>query len=54
MNAPSFSQLSRQFNAVTWERTMAEIAEGGHDEMPPLRLDSTDVSDLKAYIDRLR
>jgi mono/diheme cytochrome c family protein len=52
--APPFRVLRVRFNGLTWERTMAEIAQGGHGEMPALALDSRDVKDLRAYIEGLR
>lgn len=53
-NAPTFRQLRLRFNDITWERVMAEIAAGGHDEMPPVALDTTDVRDVRNYIEALR
>jgi cytochrome c len=53
-NAPPFRQLRVRFNTLTWERAMTEISEGGHDEMPAVRLDSADIRDLKAYIETIR
>lgn len=54
MNAPPFRVLDLRFNAITWERKMAEIAIGGHDEMPAIRLPDSDVRDLETYIRGLR
>lgn len=53
-NAPPFRDLRIRFNAISWERKMAEIAEGGHDEMPAVRLDDIEIRDLRAYIESLR
>lgn len=52
--APAFRDFSIRFNSLTWERKMAEIAEGGHDEMPPLRLDDVEIRDVRAFIESLR
>ena len=52
-NAPPFRVLRVRLNTITWERTLADIAKGGHNEMPPLALDSADVSDVQAYIETL-
>lgn len=54
IKAPPFRALGRQFNAITWERALAEIAGDGHDEMPPLRLDAGEIRDLEAYVKSLR
>lgn len=48
--APAFPELAMRFNALSWERKMREIAEGGHDEMPPLALPDGDVGDLRAFM----
>jgi mono/diheme cytochrome c family protein len=53
-NAPTFQQLRLRYNQITWERAMAEIAEGGHDEMPAVRLETADIHDLQDYIRTLR
>ena len=53
-NAPPFRQLRVRFNTLTWERAMAEISEGGHDEMPAVRLDDADIRDLRLYIEAVR
>jgi mono/diheme cytochrome c family protein len=53
-NAPPFRELRIRFNEITWERTMRAIAEGGHDEMPPVFVDDIDARDLRAYIESLR
>lgn len=53
-NAPPFQQLRLRFNQITWERAMAEIAIGGHDEMPPVALDSADIRDLRTFIEASR
>jgi mono/diheme cytochrome c family protein len=53
-SAPPFPTLRIRFNQLTWERTMAEIAAGGHDEMPPVSLSDSEIRDLKAFIDGLR
>lgn len=52
--APPFRQLRIRFNALTWERTVAQIGKGGHDEMPPVKLDIDEVRNLEAYIETLR
>jgi mono/diheme cytochrome c family protein len=52
--APPFPQLGIRFNQISWERVMAEIAGGGHGEMPPLELPPDEVRRIKAYIDGLR
>ena len=53
-NAPPFRDLRIRFNAITWERTLGEIAKGGHAEMPPLTVEGSDVANVKAYIETLR
>lgn len=53
-SAPTFRELRLRFNQITWERAMAEIAVGGHDEMPPVALESADVRDVRNYIQALR
>ena len=53
-NAPPFPALSVRFNGISWERAMKQIAEGGHDEMPPVRLDDKDIRDVRAFIESLR
>lgn len=52
-NAPPSRQLRIRFNEITWERTMRAIAEGGHEEMPPVFVDDVDARDLRAYIESL-
>lgn len=54
MAAPPFRDLRVRFNQITWERTMAQIAAGGHDEMPPVAVSDIDIRDLKVFIDTLR
>ena len=52
--APPFTQIRLRFNAITWERAMRAIGEGGHEEMPAVSLDPSEIRDLRAYIDSLR
>lgn len=53
-DAPPFSRLRIRYNAISWERVMADIAAGRHGEMPPITLDSSDVRYVRAYIETLR
>jgi mono/diheme cytochrome c family protein len=53
-NAPPFAQLGLRFTGIGWERAMAEIARGGHEDMPPTRLDPSEIADLSAYVQSLR
>jgi mono/diheme cytochrome c family protein len=43
-----------RFNEIAWERALRQIAEGGHDEMPPVAVEPAEVSDLHAYVSSLR
>lgn len=51
--APPFRNVRIRYNALSFERRMAEIAEGGHDQMPPLRLDKAQIEAVGAYIEGL-
>jgi mono/diheme cytochrome c family protein len=51
VGAPPFRELRLRYNALSFERRMVEIAEGGHYDMPPLRLEPGDVADVQAYIE---
>lgn len=51
--APPLRDVRIRYNALSFERRMAEIAEGGHFEMPPLRLDRAEVDAVAAYIESL-
>jgi cytochrome c len=52
-NAPPFRAIRPYYNDLVFRRRMEEIAEGGHYEMPPLRLDPGEVRDVAAYIESL-
>jgi mono/diheme cytochrome c family protein len=52
--APPFRRLRMRFNEIAWERALRQIAEGGHDEMPPVAIDPSEASDLHAYVGSLR
>lgn len=51
--APPFRDIRIRYNEITFQRRMAEIAEGGHFEMPPLTIDAADARDVSAYIESL-
>lgn len=51
--APPFRDLGLRYNAISFERRMAGQTSRGHHEMPPLRLERSEVRDLAAYIDSL-
>lgn len=48
--APAFRTLTGQFVPLTLERKLAEIAETGHYDMPPVSVHADEVADLAAYI----
>jgi mono/diheme cytochrome c family protein len=48
--APSFEQMGRRFNALTFERRVREIAARGHSVMPPFQLAPDEAADLAAYV----
>jgi len=48
--APPFPTLAGRFTELTLARRLAEIAEVGHTEMPPLSVSSEEVEDLVAYL----
>jgi len=51
--APPFRDVRIRYNEISFQRRMAEIAEGGHYEMPPLRVEPADAGDVSAYIESL-
>jgi cytochrome c len=53
MAAPPFRDLRVRYNQLSFQRRMQEIAEGGHNAMPPLQLDPGEVRNLAAYIESL-
>lgn len=53
MNAPAFRDLRIRYNQASFQHRMAEIAEGGHYDMPALRLEASEVRDVAAYIESL-
>ena len=53
MNAPPFREMRIRYNQASFQHRMAEISEGGHYDMPPLRLDPADARDVAAYIESL-
>jgi len=53
MAAPAFRDLRVRYNQLSFQRRMEEIAEGGHNAMPPLQLDPGEVRNLAAYIESL-
>lgn len=52
--APSFGQVRLRYNALSWHRVMREIGEGRHGEMPPIKLNESEVEDLRAYVETNR
>lgn len=53
IDAPPFRNIRLRYNDLSFRRRMQEIAEGGHLQMPPLRLEESDVRDVAAYIESL-
>lgn len=53
MTAPSFRTLRLRHTSLSLERRLDEIAKGGHYEMPPLKLQASEVADLAAYLEAL-
>lgn len=49
--APPFRVLAVRYNALSLRARLAEVAGGErHGEMPPLRLDRTEIDELTAFI----
>lgn len=49
--APPFRQLALRYNAIGLKGRLAEIAsDGRHGEMPPIRLEASEIDDLTAYV----
>jgi mono/diheme cytochrome c family protein len=48
--APSFRDIARRYNVITFQRRLQQIAEGSHDMMPPTLLTPNEAEDLAAYI----
>ncbi len=51
--APSFAQLGRRYNPLTFQRRVREVAGGAHYQMPPSTLTPEEAEDIGAYIDAL-
>lgn len=51
--APRFRDLGLKYNAISFERYMADMTSRGHHEMPPLHLERDEIRDLADYIDSL-
>lgn len=51
--APPFRDMRLRYNEIMFQRRMTEIAEGGHYEMPPVRLEPGEIRDVAAYIESL-
>ena len=51
--APSFRSLAGRYVPLTLQRRLAEIAETGHYDMPPINLHADEVQDVVAYINSL-
>jgi mono/diheme cytochrome c family protein len=51
MTAPPFRVLRLRHTSLSLERRLEEISKGGHYEMPPLKLQANEVSDLAAYLE---
>ena len=51
--APPFSALAGRHVPLTLQRRLADIAETGHYDMPPINLHADEVQDVVAYINSL-
>lgn len=52
--SPSFRDLSSIYEEHSLQEKLTDIEESGHYDMPPMRLHSNEISDLVAYLNRLR
>jgi mono/diheme cytochrome c family protein len=51
--ARPFRDMDLRYNAISFERRMAEMAGRGHHEMPPVRLTTSEIRDIAAFIESL-
>jgi mono/diheme cytochrome c family protein len=52
--APAFRDLRLRFDDAIWARTLREISEGSHHDMPMVEVDEAEAEDLRAYVEGLR
>lgn len=52
--APTFRDLALRYNEISLERKLTEISGRSHFEMPPVTLESAEITELATYIARLR
>jgi mono/diheme cytochrome c family protein len=53
MAAPPFRVVRLRNTGLSLERRLADIARGGHYEMPPIQLQAGEVADLAAYLESM-
>jgi mono/diheme cytochrome c family protein len=52
-SAPPFRDIRRRYNRVSLTREFIAIGQGGHYQMPPTQISSSDSADLIAFIESL-
>lgn len=51
--SPPLRDLCSRYNVLSLEDRLADIARGGHYEMPPVELSRDEIADLAAYMETL-
>jgi cytochrome c len=52
-SAPPFRDIRRRYNRISLAREFVAIGQGGHYQMPPTQISSSDGADLIAFIESL-